>query len=1808
MSQRTSSRTKAKAAAAAESADAAAPPPVVASAAASPKLVDLTADSSSSADSPDVVMLSPPAKKSGGAAHNAAAALTAATATPSSAPKVLHPFFTSLTKKKQPTPAANSAAAAAFAIEPVVMGSLEDERKEAPNANATAAAGTAESTQAAAGAAGASAAASSASPPIVPASPSLSSKSELDSLYASKPKAEFFMTGRERVAVRVERKTKEFHAKIEADKAEDKAVIAILLESGKKINPFLLPKPAQPATNAGGSATKERSASGAAGAQSAFSQVSFALPDSTPFPSLCSHVPPPPAPQPHADSTLEWSALHLPPQQSAPEKRKPRVISAPKHLTGLAVNEITALATLAASSSAASASASTPLPASVPLWARAPVIAPVDYLSSSPYRSSDVSNYLGQPRAQAFLKDLAAKLAAHIGGGNAAATEQWSFENVQKLVRRLFIRRVHCYRAAQRDEQQAAVIRKHKAERAAEEAAAEAGEDDSPAASSSPLRTSGASSRSARAAQRGHKSETVEAVAHGDEQISHTFQPRPDSLWSEQYRAFKSDEMFGGNVHQRAQVRDWLKSWSIRQENEEQQKNGTQAASSAGAAAVPAPAPAAEAPLARAARKKTRYVFHSDDEDFDSAWDDVYNPRSASPVRSAPAAASVELANTLLLVGPPCGKTSLIYACCHESDTGIIEIGSNSRRAQRDVLAQCEEATQSHRLALTTVAAGSGLNVAASAAKPTTSSFGVSPVKVKKAEPKSSKKKQKAAAEAAAAAAAPKAKAGFNFFDAVARKNAATAAAAAPAPAAKSKGKKRAAAASSDDESAFDDDDDDFSLSPPKAKKANTKDRSAAPAVAAAPPALISAPVKSVSVTSKKALFAQKTKSTLVAIKGMPDEISDDDDSSDKGSGQKKKQAATAAASSGGKLVQAADFFANPSAFASKAKPTVLSSTVITPGAAAAAASAGAAASGPAADPLAPVSQTSSQTALLFEEIDTVFPQVDRKFLSAVRTLVSNAKRPILLTCNRITKEMCEEKLVLNDGDTPPAGMPIIECIRFEQPSSKDLLPYLYLIAAVEIGFHAAETQSRLPSLDELEQLLLFHNCDVRKTLLTMQLYLTSTPLTLLLGSDNLLLASANPTAAAAALKKRTAQLRLFAPDRTCQQDLILATQGLLDHKEEVISLFDTQAAEQAARALAAPPPKLASKETVLSATAAATALTIAQSEALYAAHNSEVQLLHLNYLSSLLLGAPSAAPDARTGDSMSDESSSASSPHSSWRQLPVRLSVLPLTAEEMYPLHLVQLTPEMLAVSPLLSEEEPSISADPPQSSSAESAPATGDIDMAPSVVDVDASLPPIIEATASLETSEEAEVRDDPSVSPVAADAVPPTTSGATAADAAEVPDDDEDEEAELGARRSSGKKHIATTEEDENGAPPSSSPPVVAIDEDGDESAAIMADQVKRELTAKKQLQALNKLRQEQRTSLREQLIVNEEARRSHLRAANRSRPDRVHNRALDRSLVLLQEMAEMAECISAVDVFTVPVDNTYRSRLSMRSRSRFHPAIHPFVSSSSRDYLPLYLEEDISSSGWVSLEQSWQDEVEEEAERGDRDFKAEAAAKQATLTSLVATTDKKAGAIQVVHDDYPLVTLDASRDMAASLEAYACARMRRATRSAQQGEMPEAHLTQLQTLTTAAVPSMPFPPDVLLPAAPTASPDPIVIDDDSNQVDLTLSPSPVTVNHADIPAAAPSADAAASASPAHPLFLPSLDAPIPPLSIQVFRSPSSITPEHRREMSQLMHYVWNHLQWSQHAPTSVSARSAMRGFAFTLLVAGLLTLLLSVCFGL
>lgn len=1624
------------------------------------------------------------------------------------------------------------------------------------------------------------------------------------------------MTGRERVAVRVERKTKEFHAQIEATKAEDKAVIAIMLESGKKINPFLLPKPAQAAAAAGGSATKERSASSGAGLQlSSFSPVTFSLPDSTPFPSLCSHVPLPPALEPRADSTL-WSALHLLPQHSVSEKRKPppRGISAPKHLTGLAVNEITALATLAASASAASSasSASASLPASVPLWARSPAMAPIDYLSSSAYRSSDVSNYLGQPRAQAFLKDLAGKLAAHMGG-DAAAAEQWSFENVQKLVRRLFIRRVHCYRAAQRDEQQAAVIRKHRAERAAEEAAMEAGDDEAPAASSSPLRTGGASSRSARAAQRGNKSETVEAMAHGDEQISHTFQPRPDSLWSEQYRAFKSDEMFGGNVQQRAQVRDWLKSWSIRQENEEQLKNGTEAASSAVAVAAPAPAP--EAPLGRAARKKSRYVFHSDDEDFDEAWGEVYNPRSASPVRSTLAAAApVDLSNTLLLIGPPCGKTSLIYACCHESDTGIIEIGSNSRRAQRDVLAQCEEATQSHRLALTTVAAGSGLNVAASAAKPTTSAFGMSPVKVKKAEPKSSKKKEKQKAEAAAASAAvPKAKASFNFFDAAARKNAATtAAAAAPAPAAKTKGKKRAAAAaSSDDDSAFDDDDDDDFLSPPK-KKANTKSKSAAAAAAA--PALISAPVKSVSATSKKSLFAQKTKSVLVAIKGMPDEISDDDDSSDKGSGsgssQKKKQPA-AAASSGGKLVQAADFFANPSAFASKEKPKVLSSTVITPGMAAAAASS-AAASGPAADPLAPVSQTSSQTALLFEEIDTVFPQVDRKFLSAVRTLVSNAKRPILLTCNRVTKEMRDEKLVLNEGDAPPAGMPIIECIRFEQPSAKDLLPYLYLIAAVEIGFHTAETQSRLPSLGELEQLLLFHNCDVRKSLLTMQLYLTSTPLTLLLGSDNLLLASANPTAAAAALKKRTTQLRLFAPERTSQQDLILATQGLLDHKEEVISLFDTQADEQATRAIVAPPAKLASKDTIISATAAATALTLAQSEALYTAHNSDVQLLHLNYLSSLLLGAHTVAASARSGESMTEDSAAASSLNSWWRQLPVRLSVLPLTAEEMHPLHLVQLTPEMLAVSPLFSEE-PSTSADPPQSASAEPAPSSDDTDMAPSVVDVDASLPPIIEATASLEASEEVEMTDAPSASPAAAAAVAPASSAGSAADAIEVSDDDEDEEAELGQRRHSSKKHIAASpEEEDSAAVASSSPPVVTIDDDGDESAAILAEQEKREVTAKKLLQATNKLRQEQRTSLREQLILNEEARRADLRAANRARPDRVHNRALDRSVALLQEMAEMAECISAVDVFTVPVDNTvsnsqscswlccwlvccavahllcfllfpcaqYRSRLAMRSHSHFHPAIHPFVTSASRDYLPLYLEDDIASSGWLSLEQSWQDEVEEEAERGDRDFKAEAAAKQATLTTLVATTDKKAGAIQVIHDDYPLVTLDASRDMAASLEAHACARMRRATRSAQQTEIPEAHLQQhLQSLTAAAVPCVHFPSDVVTPAAS----DPIVINDDSsnNQVDLTLSPSPLPDDAATPAPAAPSATAA---SPSRPLFLPSLDAPSPPLSIQVYRPASSSTPEHRREMSQLMHYIWNHLQWSQHAPTSVSAQGA------------------------
>ena len=273
----------------------------------------------------------------------------------------------------------------------------------------------------------------------------------------------------------------------------------------------------------------------------------------------------------------------------------------------------------------------------------------------------------------------------------------------------------------------------------------------------------------------------------------------------------------------------------------------------------------------------------------------------------------------------------------------------------------------------------------------------------------------------------------------------------------------------------------------------------------------------------------------------------------------------------------------------------------------------------------------------------------------------------------------------------------------------------------------------------------------------------------------------------------------------------------------------------------------------------------------------------------------------------------------------------------------------------------------------------------------------------------------------------------------------------------------------------------------------------------------------------------------------------------------------------------------------------------------MSSSSRDFFPLYLEECVSSSGWVSLEQQRQDEVEEECERGDRDLKAEAAtaaAKQQTLSLSVLAPgpDRRAFGPRAtpgppseadLSEDYIVPAIELSRDMASTMEAQLMANIRNKTRrdkqtNAQQAQLQKQQQQQqqmMEAITTAAIPFELFHPAAAVAAdsnaaaaSSSSSSSAIVIDD--GPVDLTLSPSP----------SPPPAFSSSVAAPPRPLFLPSSEplalsaasaaassSSSPPL--QVFRPAATTTLQYRREMSALMFYLWDNVNWKQHSFLSV-----------------------------
>jgi hypothetical protein len=210
----------------------------------------------------------------------------------------------------------------------------------------------------------------------------------------------------------------------------------------------------------------------------------------------------------------------------------------------------------------------------------------------------------------------------------------------------------------------------------------------------------------------------------------------------------------------------------------------------------------------------------------------------------------------------------------------------------------------------------------------------------------------------------------------------------------------------------------------------------------------------------------------------------------------------------------------------------------------------------------------------------------------------------------------------------------------------------------------------------------------------------------------------------------------------------------------------------------------------------------------------------------------------------------------------------------------------------------------------------------------------------------------------------------------------------------------------------------------------------------------------------------------------------------------------------------------------------------------------------------------LETAWADDIEEEAERGDRDLRAEEAKRLATqgigalMPAAAGGGEKKkshkaALAAGETLEDVPEVAWESNRDAASGIELQAAAALRCTS-----AWLQEAHQTTAGdgipqpslALTTLTVPSQAFHPSwtdmrgsaaASLPAATIDAP--IVIDD---------SPPPA----ASLPAVS------------QPLFLPSAESTgsVSSLSVQVFQPVvPHCSPAYRREMSALAFRLWDNV---------------------------------------
>ncbi len=169
--------------------------------------------------------------------------------------------------------------------------------------------------------------------------------------------------------------------------------------------------------------------------------------------------------------------------------------------------------------------------------------------------------------------------------------------------------------------------------------------------------------------------------------VTVTYDPAaPNSMqWTKKYAPQRAEDVVGNEATVLA-LQDWLREWQSRRRRANRREKGG------------------------ASSRKNRSFIVSDGEesssdDYYCASDDTYDGEDdgAAESDSLPP-------NTALLRGPPgVGKTCAVYALARQLGFKVLEVNASSLRGGKQVMAQLQEATQSHHVKKKTLAAGEGL-------------------------------------------------------------------------------------------------------------------------------------------------------------------------------------------------------------------------------------------------------------------------------------------------------------------------------------------------------------------------------------------------------------------------------------------------------------------------------------------------------------------------------------------------------------------------------------------------------------------------------------------------------------------------------------------------------------------------------------------------------------------------------------------------------------------------------------------------------------------------------------------------------------------------------------------------------------------------------------------------------------------------------------------------------------------------------------------------------------------------------------------